>query len=426
MIDGIMPPRRPEDSGRDPRTAPSYTPRPTSPTLPEPRQQDPVFQTPESVAEEDELFKQDSLPTGNPEQDQPGKKRRFKLKLTKKQWIFVIIVLVVIIAGGGVAAYKLTHKPKPAPAVVKQEIKKPEPPKPTTLASPLTGIQVAPELAQLPVTGVMIENSPDARPQAGLKDAGVVYEAIAEGGITRFLALFQESKPDYVGPVRSARPYYVQWAQGYDAGFAHVGGSPEALDLIRSAGVKDLDQFQNSGAYHRISTRYAPHNVYTSLDKLLELQTRKGYTKSTFTGFVRKADKPSATPNARLIDMTLSGYLYNPHFDYDQGTNSYKRSQAGKPHVDDKSGQQITSKVVVALVVPFAIQADGLHSEYETIGNGKAFIFQDGAVTEGTWEKKGMKDPLRLGDANGSPVAINAGQTWVTVVKTAGSVSYKP
>lgn len=335
---------------------------------------------------------------------------------------------MVLLTGGGVAAYKFTHKPKPVvPAVATKPVEKPvEAPKPTTLASPLTGMQVSPELAALPVTGVMIENSPDARPQAGLKDAGVVYEAIAEGGITRFLALFQEAKPDYIGPVRSARPYYLEWLQGYDAAIAHVGGSPEALNLIKTTGIKDLDQFYNSGTYQRISTRYAPHNVYTSIDKLLALETSKGFTKSAFTGFARKEDKPATTPAARLIDITMSGYLYNPHYEYDPAANVYKRSEGGKPHVDDKSGQQLAPKVVVVLIMPFALKADGLHSDYSTTGNGTAFIFQDGAITQGTWEKKASKESLRLGDANGSPLAINAGQTWISVVSTVGSVSYKP
>lgn len=425
MIDGILPPRRPDGTGRPPQPQPSRQPRqPLPPRQPMPAE--PVFRTPESVAAED-IFKEDIDVTDNP-QPLATKKKRW-LKLSKKQLIILIVALVVVLTGGGVAAYKLTHKPAKVvvPTVATKTEEKPvETPKPTTVASPLTGVQVAPELAALPVTGVMIENSPDARPQAGLKDAGVVYEAIAEGGITRFLALFQESKPDYIGPVRSVRPYYLEWLQGYDAAIAHVGGSPEALNLIKSAGIKDLDQFSNGSTYQRISTRYAPHNVYTSIDKLLALQTKKGYTKSTFVGFARKADKPATPPTARLIDITMSGYLYNPHYEYDPAANVYKRSEGGKPHVDDKSGQQLAPKVVVVLVMPLALKADGLHSDYSTTGNGTAFIFQDGAVTQGTWEKKGSKEPVRLGDANGSPLAINIGQTWISVVSTAGSVSYKP
>jgi hypothetical protein len=349
-------------------------------------------------------------------------------RLGKKQRIIILAAAgLVLLGGGGAAAFVLTHHKKATPPpVAKTEDKPVEQPKPTTVPSPLSGVQVTPELAQLPVIGVMIENSPDARPQSGLREAGVVYEAVAEGGITRFLALYQEGQPDYIGPVRSVRPYYLDWVQGYDAAIAHVGGSPEALAQIKSQGVKDLDQFFNSGPYQRVNNRYAPHNMYSALPKLLELSKSKGFTKSNFTGFPRKEDKPSTDPNARSIDLTISGYLYNPHFDYDPATNSYKRSMAGKPHTDERSQAQLTPKVVVVIVVPYSYASDGVHSEYDTIGSGKAFIFQDGNVGEGIWEKPDRKTAMRLGDANGSPFAINAGQTWVSVVSTAGSVAFKP
>jgi hypothetical protein len=425
-IDGITPRKRPGAGGDKNTQANDYD------------YQEPTFEPPEIVAEKsDEPPKSDNIvpleePTDTPARAVVGTPKKHtwfhRIHLSKKQAIILSVVLVLLLGGGGAAAYVFVFnkkKPTPAPVVTKTEPKVVEPPKPTTVASPLTGIQVQPSLAQLPVTGIMIENSPDARPQSGLKDAGIVYEAIAEGGITRFLTLFQESQPDYVGPVRSARPYYLEWLQGYDASIAHVGGSPEALALIKSAGIKDLDQFYNSGAYHRISTRYAPHNVYTSLASLIDLEKTKGYTKSTFTGFARKVDKPVAPVTGSSIDFTLSGYLYNVHYDYDAAANSYKRSEGGKPHTDEKSGAQLEPKVVIALVMPYALEADGLHSDYSTTGSGRAFIFQDGGATAGTWSKASSKAPLLIGDANSAPLALNAGQTWITVVGTEGSVAYK-
>lgn len=430
MIDGILPPRRAKKTRPD---VDKYL-YPTATNTERQTDAEPSFIPPELVAEQavsstatDSSLEQLLNSVSPVEQQANGKKkRRFTLKLTKKTAIIGAAVMVLLLGGGGAAAYKLTHNKKsaavaqtpPAPA------KPVEPPKPTTLASPLTGLQVSPELAQLPVTGVMIENSPDARPQSGLRDAGIVFEAIAEGGITRFLALFQESQPGYVGPVRSVRPYYLEWLQGYDAAIAHVGGSPEALSQIQSESIKDLDQFYNSGAYRRITSRYAPHNVYTSLADLLSLEKQKGYTKSTFTAFARKADTRPATPTVSAIDFTLSGYLYNPHFDYDASANAYNRSQAGAPHLDDKTGAQIQSKVVIAIVVPFGIKVDGLHSDYSTTGTGKAFIFQDGAVTVGTWSKASSKGSLAINDANGAPLPLNSGQTWITAVGTEGSVAY--
>jgi hypothetical protein len=278
---------------------------------------------------------------------------------------------------------------------------------------------------KLPVTGVMVEKSPDARPQSGLKDAGVVFEAIAEGGITRFLALYQEEMPGNIGPIRSSRPYYLQWALGFDAAYAHVGGSPDALADIKSWGVRDLDQFSNSGSYHRISTRYAPHNVYTSRADLLSLQNSKGYSKSTFTGFVRKKEAPAQTPTTSSVDLAISGYYYNVHYDYDATANAYKRTEGGVPHMDADSNTQLEPKVVVALVLPYALLPDGYHSDYQTIGTGKMYIFQDGVLTTGTWQKTDMKTNFTFTDDAGKPLALNPGQTWITAVGSATNVTYK-
>jgi len=180
----------------------------------------------------------------------------------------------------------------------------------------------------------------------------VVFEAIAEGGITRFLALFQDTAPGSIGPIRSARPYYVQWEMGFDAGYAHVGGSPEALADIKAWGVHDLDQFANGGSYQRIGSRAAPHNVYTSISALNQLEASKGLATSTYNGFVRKKkETPAKTPNASHLDFNISGALYNVHYDYDAAHNRYLRSEGGAPHVDANNNQQITPKVVIAMVI---------------------------------------------------------------------------
>jgi hypothetical protein len=410
---------------------------------------EPSFVPPEKVAQDEDIIDMNEVSSSSDKDskkvaDKPGKDKkpskqsRLKTwlsdlkfwfgKRSKKQKIAIIAGIVVLLCLIGFGLYTVFGKsepPAPAPVVVKKEEKK-EPPKPTTEASRLTGVQISPELNQLTVTGIMIENSPDARPQSGLKDAGVVFEAIAEGGITRFLTLFQEAQPDYIGPVRSVRPYYLQWLQGFDAAIAHVGGSPEALAKIRNEGIKDLDQFYNGGAYQRISGRYAPHNVYTSRGSLLALEKSKGFTSSNFTGFARKAEKAIVPATARLIDIAISGPLYNVHCDYDAATNLYLRSEGGKPHIDEKAGAQITPKVVIALVLPQGIDPDGIHTSYQPIGSGKAYIFQDGGVTDGTWSKASDKDQIHFGDANGAPLGLNPGQTWISMVGAATNITYQP
>lgn len=332
------------------------------------------------------------------------------------------VVLGLVIAGALVwwfAIRKTAEPPKPTPPPAKVE----EPPKPTTVPSRLTGVQVAPELNNLPTTGVMIENSPDARPQSGLYEAGLIVEAIAEGGITRFLALYLDTKPGYIGPVRSVRPYYLDFLVPFDAAIAHAGGSGPALAEIRAQGIKDIDHGANGAAFQRVSGRYAPHNLYTSRDALLEAQTKRGYTSSTFTSWPRKQDKPSAAPNARAVDINVSGFLYNSHYDWDQPSNSYLRSEGGKPHMDEKAGKQLNPKVIVALVMTHRYA--GIYSVYGTTGSGKMYIFQDGVVTEGTWHKPDRKSQFKFTDASGGTLSLNAGQTWVTLITGPDAIKHK-
>lgn len=341
-----------------------------------------------------------------------------------RNWRFAIISGALLLFGAGALGYFFLISAKSEPVL---EITKQEKPPPTTVASPLTGVQVQPELAQRTVTALMIENSMEARPQSGLMEAGMMFEAIAEGGITRFLALFQEGQPQYIGPVRSLRPYYIDWAAAFDAPIGHVGGSPDALSQIRSGG-KDLDQFFNPGSYWRQPTRASPHNVYTSFERLDALNKAKGYTSSKFTPWPRKPDAPQAVPAAKGINVNISSGNYNSRYDYDAASNSYLRSQGGRPHIitssaDDKTGQQLKPKVVVVLMMPYSLS--GKYSVYVTSGSGAALIFQDGGVSDATWTKADRASQFKFTDAAGKEVKFNAGQTWVVVVASRDRVTYE-
>ena len=270
-----------------------------------------------------------------PKHTQPWYKRSIAFVKEHHRASIIVGAAIILLIGGGIS-YAMT---RPAPKLASSSVKKAVKPKavaPTPITSPLTGMVVSADEAKRPTTAVMIENTVFARPQSGLKEAGVVYEAIAEAGITRFLAIYQEAKPANIGPIRSSRPYYVDWAHSFDAAYAHVGGSPDALSKIKADGVKDLDQFFNPAYYHRISSRDAPHNVYTDMGQLDTAKTAKGFTSSSFTSWPRKADAPAkdAVVTARTVDIAISGPTYNTHYDYVPATNSYNRSEGGDGHVD--------------------------------------------------------------------------------------------
>lgn len=333
----------------------------------------------------------------------------------KKLTIVLSIVAVLLIAGGTATALYFLNQPKEEPIVQTRE---PEPePEPVMYYSPLTGSEVENQAATTQaVTAIILENSPDARPQSGIKNSGVVFEAIAEGGITRFLALYQEQKPQLIGPVRSVRMYYVDWVAAFNASVAHIGGSSAALAEVRNGNYRDIDQFFNPGAYWRATDRYAPHNVYTSFERLDELNRSKGYTTSKFTGFTRKDPKPAEVPTATQVNVTISSPLYNSSYTYNATTNSYDRSQGGAPHIDREDGQ-ISPRVVVVLdVQQSTILEDGYRESISVIGSGNARIFQNGIVQQVTWKKNSKTEQITFTNAEGKDVPLARGQTWITAV----------
>jgi hypothetical protein len=344
----------------------------------------------------------------------------------KKLTVGLVFGMTIVAVSAPTAAWLLLPRPQVAVVVKKDETPTAPVAEPTKYYSPLTGMPVADEAAtKRQVTAIMIENSIFARPQSGIKDAGVVFEAIAEGGITRLATLHQEDRPGLIGPVRSLRPYYLDWIAPFDASIAHVGGSNNALLTVRNGTFKDIDQFFNGGFYWRATDRAAPHNVYTNFDKLDELNNKKGFTSSTFTAWPRKAEHASDAPRATHIDVPVSGADYNVKYDYDKGNNNYIRYLGGAPS-KDREGGQVTPRVVIVLKVPTQIGfEDGYREQMTTNGVGDAFIFQDGVVTKGHWRKDGQKSQINFYDANAHQILLNAGQTWVTVVAPEKNVTWQ-
>ncbi|CAN5357778.1 hypothetical protein BH09PAT4_BH09PAT4_04480 [soil metagenome] len=346
--------------------------------------------------------------------------------MSKKRKLLYGSLLLLIVATIAVCLVLLN---RPAPEVPNFPVY--HAPTSTTVPSKLTGLQVDPAINKLQVTGVMIENSVFARPQSSLNQAGVVYEAIAEAGITRFLALFQDTQSDHIGPVRSARPYYVQWCQAFDCALAHVGGSPEALKDIKTYHVKNLDQFAGSSYFHRVNSRYAPHNMYTSQAQLTNYEKSRGYKESTYTGFehlVKEPEVASTSVTTTSINFNYPGSSYDVHYDYQVKTNDYARSEGGKAHMSADSQGKLhrnTPKVVIALVIPYSLKGDGYHSNYNSVGTGTLYLFQNGTVTKGTWTRKARDSQFVLTDTNGKALQLVPGQTWISVQSSTSDVTYK-
>ena len=350
----------------------------------------------------------------------------------KRHWrLLSALVAVVALVGGASAFVALHHSAKPVAAATPQKSSSPTPtPTPATVASPLTGLQVSPDVAKQPIVGVIIENHPDARPQSGLSQAGVVYEANAEGGITRFEAFFEDALPAVMGPVRSLRTYFLDWGLEFNAPVAHAGGNADALDEVSPLGMKDINALYGgpSQFFYRTTDRFAPHNLYTS-DKLLsQALATYGFNKpSSFTPSPRQADKPLATPTHPSIHINFSYSGYQVDYTYVAATNDYARNLAGTPHIDRNTGQQIHVKNIVIESMPTSYGFTRIGEQtviMQTVGHGQGVVLRDGDAIPVTWSKSSRTARTQLLDASGKDVPLDAGNTWYEIVPSGNTYTY--
>jgi len=310
---------------------------------------------------------------------------------------------------------------------------------------------------------VMVENSVDARPQSGITSADVVYEVVAEGGITRFALVYYCKDTDgYVGPIRSARVYFVDFASEYGQNplYAHVGGAncnkttgsgcangapADALGKIQKLGwygKNDLNHVPFPVMwrdYDRLPGRVTEHTVYSTTEKLWGYaKDKRGLTDTDkegskwtkgFEAWKFKDDKPSSTPLAKIVfDFWEGKSDFSVSWQYDKPTNSFKRFNGGASHVDKNNSNQIVSKNVVVAFMDESVAKDGYdagqHMLYKTIGEGEAIVFQDGTSIKGKWRKRTATSRIRFFDAKGSEIALNRGQTFIEIVPKGNSVSY--
>lgn len=384
----------------------------------------------------------------------------------KKSWIVLLILGVVGIIGGisCVAAVFLM------PEEVSPDLTFPTIPSKVAenkYYSNLTGMEVASEAdITAPVYCIQTPNGMDgARPQAGMTEAGVVFEAIAEAGITRFATIYQQPSSAVIGPIRSLRIYYLQWDTPFDCTIVHAGGSYDALAAVRAGGYKDLTEnytYMYRGTY---SARLW-NNLFTTSAELAQFGADHGYTSSNVNGFLRMT--PEESLRAR-VDENVSSKLvitepttastselgasvgsifirfgnwsdFNVRYNYNSTTNSYDRSyESGAQHevydcprenlgeVDPEKVctlKQLSPSVVVAMVVEEKRAADNYHEDITAIGSGTAYIFQNGGVVAGSWVKGSTGEQIKFFDGNGAEVALAPGQTFIEAVPAYGSVEY--
>jgi hypothetical protein len=292
---------------------------------------------------------------------------------------------------------------------------------------------------------VMVDDQADARPQSGLSSADIIYQAPAEGGIPRYMLVFQTGDPPSVGPVRSARRYFVGWAAEWRAMYVHAGGAPNALRALYQLNrdlVWNADAFRwggKEGYLWRTSERLSPHNVYTSGQKLQALATR--------LGAVAPVTKPAwiFKEPIGLFDRPAGGSIVVPYpgdrisYTYDRATDRYVRHTSSEATQHDAATHEVIAPFDVVVLfmgtAPLANNAlDGNNLAHHRLdvaytGSGRALVFRDGMVIRARWSKKDDASPTQLlyasGPEKGTPVALVRGQIAIQVVPISLAVSWK-
>lgn len=314
---------------------------------------------------------------------------------------------------------------------------------------------------------VMVENHVEARPQSGLSRADVVFEAVVEGGITRFMPLYYceaQAKDVLIAPVRSARQAFVDWASGYNYPlYVHVGGANgedsdprvRALEHLSDYGWtlrNDLNQFSIGYPtfvrnYNRLGAEVelaTEHTMESSTERLWAVGAKRNWTNTSPTtkvkgkevpgtewldGFTKWVFKDDATTKGSTTNISYefwTGYTdFALQWSYDAATNSYLRTMGGQSHMDLNTNKQLSSKNVVVMFTKEQSSVDIHHHNYiTTIGTGDAIIFQDGNAIKAKWSKKDRMSQLVFTDALGKPIQFVRGQIWISAVMVGTEVAY--
>lgn len=391
--------------------------------------------------------------------------------MNKQQYIVTTIIgLAIYLIATGVSFAGFTYFSKKTPSNMpvvttngSQAHFTIDPSVPRTESCPINGKLYTKQEKQVwetrPPLAVMIENHEEARPQSGLSSADVVYETVAEGGITRFMGIFYcgiAAAPVSLAPVRSARTYFLPWVLEYNALYNHVGGAgrcedptvderAKALCQIEQYKIRDMDQFGISFPtcyrnYDRLDHPVATeHTMVCVTDKLFKIAAQRGWTNIDAKGVAWDKDfqpwkfKDDAKESERGTTTSISfvswkGYedSYGVKWDYDKLANVYKRTNGGVAHVDLETKQQLTAKVVVVMFAKETGPVDEhAHLLYNNIGSGDGILFQDGKTVKITWKKETKSSRTKFFDSStNKEVSLVKGQIWVEMLPIGTPVTY--
>ncbi|MBU1110014.1 DUF3048 domain-containing protein [Patescibacteria group bacterium] len=311
--------------------------------------------------------------------------------------------------------------------------------------SPLDGVLITvQEMEQLNARrplAVIVENHPAARPVYGLNQADIVYEALVEGGITRFMPIYLRNETDKIGPIRSLRTYFLDWLAGYNEPLImHIGYAPPApqsdfradvLAYMRKHGDILSLGINNGTNFWRVQDKVSPHNAFSSTARLWQKAEENGWMGlKEIDKWSYQTDIPfDERPETQEIALNWNGWgqtSYSVKWVYNRENNYYLRECGGQKSIDSDTGEQIWAKNIVIEFSQQTLAGDSLnHILYQTTGNGDVYIFRDGQVISGSWHKNTRADRTKYYDGEGNEIKLNRGRSWIMMAPTGSEVNYE-
>lgn len=293
--------------------------------------------------------------------------------------------------------------------------------------SPLSGTYVEEDTLDRRIMGIMFDNHPRARWQAGLKDAEIVYEYEVEAPYTRYLGLFLSNDPETIGPIRSARPYFITTVLEHDALYVRVGGSGQAEEEIIRYNVDDIDaRSSSSSIFWRKSHKKAPNNLYSDMTTLRDEAEEKAFNrrkdKKVFS--FNRDDRDLDGFSANEIDI-IYNISNNTYYSYNKEEKIYYRKKDGQEHIDEIDNSPITAKNIIVREVEKKILKDGKKIELDLIASGRGKYFTNGSGIDINWSKKSKEERSIYMLENGQELKLNPGNTFVQVVSPKVNITIK-
>ena len=326
-------------------------------------------------------------------------------KKSKKR-IWLILILLVLIGFGGFYLFNNFDE-------VKEKITE----------EPIKKLKIVDEDSKTRPIAVMINNNHVAWPHAGLNDAYLAYEILAEGGITRIMALFKDKDTEKIGSVRSARPYYLDYALENDAIYVHYGWSDKAKSDISSLGVDNINGLTASSVFWRDSSlnKATEHTVFTSMEKINEYSKENGYDRDTDKDLLLNYSVDeidlSKREDAIKADTVFMKYSYytTTSYEYDSEKKVYKRYMSDTPHVDAVTGDQYTFKNIIITPIETHTYDSYGRLELDNIGSGEGYFITLGYAIPITWSKDSRSSQTVYKNMDGEEIKVNDGNTFIQI-----------